>query len=205
MDEPLRVHSPREFEFFLEVTPCAKCGHGPLVPISSKARGEVRPGELPTSVRTRCHGCRAQRTFHVEWTPQFDEQPSEIVDLAQWVGLYFQYADRMDKAPSPAASRTAAGNASECLAEALRFYGTDEMPPESAFRVDASVAAFENNPATFARTHLRELQAVLPQAGWATASRSRPAGAARSPGGCSGSQAGRSRPPGHALIQRFVV
>ena len=51
-----------------------------------------------------------------------------------------------------------------CLAEALKFYGQEEMPAESAFHKAESLAAFRNNPANFARTRLRELQAMLPAA-----------------------------------------
>jgi len=164
MDEPLRVHSPKELEFFLEVTPCARCGHGPLAVRAAKAAGKVAAGELPAAVRTHCRNCNAQRTFHVEWIKQAADQPSEVVDLAQWVGLYFLYADQIGKAQAPAEARAAARRATQCLAEALKFYGPDEMPPESAFRNEQSLAAFHDSPATFARTRLRELQAMLPVA-----------------------------------------
>ena len=164
MDDPLRAHTPRELAFFLEVVPCARCGRGPLEVGERRGGGVPHPGE-PEAIRTRCHSCKAQRTFHVEWTDASPDQPSEIVDLAQWVGLYFQYADRMDKAPAPADARDAATRAAACLAEALKFYGDDEMPPESAFWADPSREAFDSNPAMFARTHLRELRAMLPVAG----------------------------------------
>jgi len=162
MDDPLRVHSPREFEFFLEVTPCARCGHGPLAAAATRAKQADPSDQPPARIRTRCKTCKAQRTFRVEWVEAADDQSSEIVDLAQWMGLYFLYADRMEKAASPADSREAAALAAHCLAEALKFYGLDEMPPESAFRNGQSSAAFQNNPAMFARTHLRELEALLP-------------------------------------------
>lgn len=161
MDDPLAVHSPREFEFFLEVVGCVRCRRGPLrVPASREPKAPA-PGR-EEAIRTRCQHCKAQRTFHVAWTDAPPELPSEVVDLAQWVGLYFQYADRMEKAEDPAEARDAATRAATCLAEALKFYDDDEMPPESAFRAPTSVAAFQSNPATFARTHLRELKAMLP-------------------------------------------
>lgn len=117
------------------------------------------------TLKAHCSNCRAQRTFHIQWVRAADDQPSEVVDLAQWVGLYHLYADKMEKADSPAQARSMARLAAQCLAEALKFYSTEEMPPESAFGKDESIAAFRNNPANFAKTRLRELEAMLPAAG----------------------------------------
>ncbi len=164
MDEPLRVHSPMELEFFLEVTPCARCGRGPLVVRAARSAGKGVAGELPATVRTHCRSCNTQRTFRIDWIAGAADQPSQIVDLAQWVGLYFAYADPIGKAETPAESRAAARRAAQCLVEALKFYGADEMPPESAFRKEQSLAALRNNPANFARTRLQDLQAMLPVA-----------------------------------------
>jgi hypothetical protein len=162
MAELLRVHLARELKFFLEVMPCARCGRGPLAVRAARAAGKGPTDELPVSVRTHCRSCNAQRTFHIEWIKRAADQPSEVVDLAQWVGLYFLHADQIGKAQTPAESRAAARRAAQCLAEALKFYGPDEMPPESAFRKEQSLAAFRNSPANFARTRLRDLQAMLP-------------------------------------------
>jgi len=165
MDEPLRLHSLMELEFFLDVAPCARCGRGPLAVRAARPAGKEQAGELPARVRAHCQSCKAQRTFHIEWIRNAAaDQPSEVVDLAQWVGLYFFYADQVAKAKTPTEARAAARRATQCLAEALKFYGSDEMPPESAFRKEQSLAAFRNNPANFAHTRLRELQAMLPVA-----------------------------------------
>ena len=164
MDEPLRVHSPMELAFFLDVVSCARCGRGPLGVRAARCAGREPTDELPACVQTHCRSCKAQRTFHVEWIKHAADQPSELVDLAQWVGLYFLYADQVGKAKTPTESRAAARRATQCLAEALKFYGPEEMPPESAFRKEQSLAAFRNNPANFAHTRLRELQAMLPVA-----------------------------------------
>jgi len=117
------------------------------------------------TLRAHCSNCHAQRTFHVQLVKVSDDQPSEVVDLAQWVGLYHLYSDEMDKADSPAETRRTARLAAQCLAEALKFYSQEEMPPESAFGKAESVAAFRNNPANFARTRLQGLQAMLPAVG----------------------------------------
>jgi len=65
-------------------------------------------------------------------------------------------------ASSPAETRRNARQAALCLAEALKFHGQEELPPESAFFCEASRAAYRANPANYARTRLRELQALLP-------------------------------------------
>ncbi len=160
MDDPLRVHSPKELELFLEVTPCPRCGHGLTVARLPEARPEG--DDRDCVLRAHCVSCNAQRTFHIRWVQPSDDQPSEVVDLAQWVGLYYVYADAIDKGASPAETRQAARLAAQCLTEAMKFYGEDEMPPESAFRKPRSAAAFDSNPANFARTRLRELLAMLP-------------------------------------------
>ena len=122
-------------------------------------------GQGVIALRAHCSNCRAQRTFHIQWVKVPDDQPSEVVDLAQWVGLYHLYADQMDKADFPAQTRAMARLAAQCLAEALKFYAQEELPPESAFRKAESIAAFQNNPANFARTRLRGLEAMLPAVG----------------------------------------
>lgn len=153
-----------ELTFFLDVAPCARCGRGPLCIRAPRPAAKEQARELPARVRTHCRSCKAQRTFHVQWIDHAADQPSELIDLAQWVGLYFLYADQAGKAKTPVEAMAAASRATQCLAEALKFYGPDEMPPESAFRKEQSLEAFRNNPANFAHTRLRELQAMLPVA-----------------------------------------
>jgi len=128
----------------------------------SKAAPQGRAGQPGGDVKAHCKRCNAQRTFHIQWVKVAADQPSEVIDLAQWVGLYYLYAGEIDKADSPAEARRTARRAAQCLAEALKFYGRDEMPPESAFQKSESLAAFRSNAANFARTRLRELQAMLP-------------------------------------------
>ncbi len=135
-----------------------------------KATPEGGGDHRASAVRVHCKSCNSQRTFHIQWVEVADDQPSEVVDLAQWVGLYYLYADEIDKGDSPTETRTTARRAAQCLAEALKFYAQEEMPPESAFHKAESLVAFRNNPANFARTRLRELQAMLPVAGGAASS-----------------------------------
>jgi len=131
---------------------------------AAKTAPEGGGDRRPSAVRAHCKSCNAQRTFHVQWVKAAADQPSEVIDLAQWVGLYFFYADEIGKVDSPSKARAMARRAAQCLGEALKFYGEEEMPPESAFRKAESVAAFRSNPANFAKTRLRELHAMLPVA-----------------------------------------
>jgi ribosomal protein L37E len=177
MDQPLQVHSPNEIPYYLMVTSCAKCGHGPLVPQDPQAGpADVAEGDAGAdecSVQARCRRCGAEHAFRFRW-PQDTaagapaegvsptDQPSRAIGLGQWVGLYSYFSDASSSADSPAESRALARQASLCLAEALKFYGREELPPESAFYCETSRAAFRANPANYARTRLRELQALLP-------------------------------------------
>ncbi|HUS92234.1 MAG TPA: hypothetical protein VM695_10315 [Phycisphaerae bacterium] len=173
MDEPLGAHTPNEIEYYLLVANCAKCGHGPFVikNVRSEGDGGAAAGSRGAAIRTRCRRCGAQTTFHFRWDGDAPDpadeinptgRPSRIIDLGQWVGLYHVFREQSSSAESPAETRRAARKAAMCLAEALRFYSQEELPPDSAFFCEASRAAFQENRANFARTRLRELQALLP-------------------------------------------
>ena len=170
MNEPLRAHTSNELHYYLMVTPCAHCGRGPLVPEETDL--PVAGGEA--TVRARCKRCGFEVAFSFHWehdvpadTDDADcinpsRQPSRIIDLSQWVSLYYLFSESAASAGSPVDARISARQASLCLSEALKFYRGEELPPESAFFREASVAAFRQNPANFARTRLRDLQAMLP-------------------------------------------
>lgn len=180
MDEPLKAHTPNEMPCYLLVTHCAECGRGPLepqVPADPPAEPPQDPDRPEVSVRARCRRCGHEHSFRFRCQHDVPalgddpdcinptEEPSRIIDLAQWVGLYYHFADASGSAPSPVESRRLARRAALCLSEALKFYSSDEMPPASAFFCsESSAAAFRANRANYARTRLRELQALLPAA-----------------------------------------
>jgi len=178
MGEPLRAHTSNELHYYLMVTPCAHCGRGPLVPeegdlpVAGGAGQEKTPPEA--TLRARCRQCGGEAVFRFHWEHDVpadaddadcispSRQASLIIDLGQWVSLYHLFSESAGSAKSPVDSRTSARQASLCLAEALKFYHDEELPPESAFFREASAAAFRRNPANFARTRLRDLHALLP-------------------------------------------
>jgi len=186
MDEPLRAHTSNELHYYLMVTPCAHCGRGPLVP----EMADLPVAGSEATVRARCKRCGFEAALRFRWDHDVpadaddadcinpSREPSRIVDLGQWVSLYYLFSDSAASAGSPVDARTSARQASLCLSEALKFYGEEELPPQSAFFCEASSSAFRENPAHFARTRLRDLQAMLP----APAHRPAPA-PSRQPGG----------------------
>jgi hypothetical protein len=175
MDEPLRAHTPNELRFYLMVSPCPQCG-GPWEPVWPASRpAGLDPGgdrAREATVAARCKRCRTERAFRVRWdhdVPSEGEgadcinptgKPSRIIDLGQWVSLYWLFAD--SPASSPAEGRRIARTAHLCLDEALKFYGADEFPPDSALFTGASLSAYREHPENYARQRLRDLQAKLP-------------------------------------------
>jgi len=180
MDEPLRAQTPNEVPYYLMVTSCAGCGRGSLAPVEppEPAGDALRqgPGPREAVVYARCRRCGRDHTFRFRWQHDVPaaaddpdginptDQPSRIIDLGQWVGLYCHFSDASSSAEPPGESRRLARRAALCLAEALKFHAGAELPPESAFSCEASAAAYRQNPANYARTRLRELQALLPAA-----------------------------------------
>ena len=177
MSELLSAHTSNELHYYLMVASCAACGGGPLVLASGDLPGGAprNPGQArQASVATRCKRCGEQATFRFRWDRDVvadaddsdcinpSAEPSRIIDLGQWIGLYYLFSESASAAGKPVEARRAARQASLCLAEALKFYGDEELPPEAAFFCEAPATAYRENPANFARTRLLELMAMLP-------------------------------------------
>ena len=127
------------------------------------------PGQ-PAQTHAHCSKCSAGRTFTYTCRyatdadgPRADQinpgdEPSSIIDLGQWLGLYHMLIESdPSRSAGPEARRAAL-----CLAEALKFYVDDELPPPSAFFTPATAAAFREHPENFARQKLRDMRARLP-------------------------------------------
>ena len=183
MDEPLPAHTLNEVRYYLMVTPCAACGNGPY------AADEIRqPPENPSVVvvEAHCEHCDAKRSFAATTQHELPEtgvraeiinpgrEPSRIVDLGQWLGLFYLLVESAFSADKPVETRRLGYRASLCLSEALKFYGLDdELPPGSAFFVPGTIEAYRNNPEKFARQKLRDMQTKLPSPGVMAANVSR--------------------------------
>lgn len=151
------------------VCSCRACGKGPW--IIDQADTPKEPRKI-TTVTAHCSFCHAIRDFsftcaHIP--PEDQDQcinptdsPSRIIDLGQWLSLHALMLDEAASADSPHAAHRSAYQARLCLAEALKFYGDDELPDKSAFFSHTSDLAFRKHPESFARQKLRDMLATLP-------------------------------------------
>ncbi len=168
---PLRVRTVNELRYYLMVTGCPQCGKGPLQLAHAPPRCErFTRYALPV----RCRACEAQR--EVEFICEFElpesgagsetvnpkPAPSAVIDLAGWLSLFYLLAESASQAPDAVAARREGYRAGLCLAEALKFYGDDELPPETAFYAERSAAAFHEHPEGFAKERLLRMHAKLP-------------------------------------------
>lgn len=168
MDQPLPAHSLNEVKFYLTVTACQACGAGPWItgPVTPPAGPEI-------AIHAHCHSCGQAREFAFRCeTPASAEtgdecinptpDTSRLIDLRQWLSLFYMLIDEASRETSKPQSRIKGYRAALCLEEALKFYGDNELPPETAFFSPASVSAFREHSERFARQRLRDLRARLP-------------------------------------------
>ncbi|KPK84505.1 MAG: hypothetical protein AMJ81_05330 [Phycisphaerae bacterium SM23_33] len=175
----MRAHSLTEAYLYLRVTPCPDCSGGPWQVQDQPAATADAPPQPPPgrALRARCQQCGARREFVLEGVepPAGGLAPgpaevinptpaaSEIIDLGQWVSLFYLLVGSADRAADKAETRRLTFQAAQCLDEALKFYaGDDELPPPSAFFVESSRQAFAEHPEKFARQRLRDLRGKLP-------------------------------------------
>lgn len=128
----------------------------------------------PLHVPIRCKSCRQGRVLQAQCQfapagpgPESEiinptPQPSRVVDLAQWLSLFYLLVESAAAEPSRPAVRQMGYQAALCLAEALKFYSDNELPPETAFFTPSSSQAFREHPSNFARQKLRDMQSRLP-------------------------------------------
>jgi hypothetical protein len=152
------------------VSPCASCGKGPWIvdaPEVPSAAGR------PTTIRAHCKGCQTSREFTFVFAHDLPADapaetinpspaPSEIVDLAQWMSLFYHLVEASSSQPDRPEARRLGYRAALCLAEALKFYEDDELPPDTAFFARSSLESYREHPEKFARQRLRDMQAKLP-------------------------------------------
>jgi len=180
MDEPLRAHTLNEVRYYLMVSPCPACGKGPWVtdatrPTSRPSTGKPAEGTpAPSHVDAHCKQCGHRQTFSVlcEYalpetgaqaeTINPDDRPSRIVDVGQWLSLFYMLIESASSQKDPVETRRVGYRAALCLAEALKFYGENQLPPQSAFFSAERLETFRKSPESFARQRLRDMQAKLP-------------------------------------------
>ncbi len=170
----LPARTVAEATYYLVATACPHCGEGPLRPLRQET--EDADGET-TRIAARCGHCAAEEEYLFACPPDADathgavarevinpsDEPSRLVDVAQWVGLFYRLIAQASAAEDAAETRRLGYRAALCLDEALKFYaGGEELPPESAFFSPAALETFREHPDKFARRRLRDLRDRLP-------------------------------------------
>lgn len=170
----LHAHSIAEIHLFLMATPCEECGRGPL-----EASPRPRPPagrKAAFELHAACQAC--DREHHYTFTlapdaPADDpddlyptvnptDNPSEILDVGQWIVLFRVVLEAAGKEPAKIEARRLGYEAGQCLAEALKFYEDNDLPPESAVRCASTRARLRDHPEQFSKEHLLARRAKLP-------------------------------------------
>lgn len=175
-DKPLPAHSLAEVYLYLMATPCPLCGRGPLEGADPQPHRTGRTG-LVLHMPVTCGGCLATNEMHFEVPADAGmidkdapplindtDDPSEIIDLAQWVTLFRTIADAAARQKNKHESRRLGIEAALCLEEGMKFYAGDgnDLPPPEAFFTEASKTRFRERPEQFSRRRLADLRAKLP-------------------------------------------
>jgi len=173
MEEPLQAYTINEAHYYLMVTACKACGKGPWTIDAT----DKDPAAGIVTLRAKCKNCQGARDFAFvcehEVPPSGPEaeivnpsdSPSRIIDLGQWLSLFYLLVETAAREPSRPETRRLGYRAALCLAEAMKFYTDDELPPAEAFFSPETARVFQEHPENFARQKLRNMQAKLPMLG----------------------------------------
>ncbi|MFP3937492.1 MAG: hypothetical protein ACLFVW_04050 [Phycisphaerae bacterium] len=174
MSELPHAATVNEAKYFLMVTPCPGCGKGPW--LLDDSTEPAASGEK-FSIDARCKSCGREETFEFVCDSasrdedaeliSASESPSGLIDVAQWLSLFYRHIETAADDNTPARERRLLGyRAALCLREALKFYGEeDELPDASAFFTEPSRDAFREHPESFAREKLLDMRSKLPKLG----------------------------------------
>jgi hypothetical protein len=168
------VHSVAEAYLFVMVRRCAACGEGPVQTQDNLTRAtSARDGWTLSTVCAKCKNSESLQ-FIIEPEPTRTEaasnrinptsKRSEAIDLLGWLTLYRTIIESAKKQEQPAEMRRLAGEAAQCLDEALKFYEPgDELPPAGAFFSQDSAQRFRDHPQQFARSRWMHERSRLPE------------------------------------------
>ena len=170
--KPRSAHSILEAHLHVMLQVCPKCAAGPL----AVSDDETEEEHIDSIIRLDCAcpacGEKAAYRFRIDsrWAaasepPRINptDQPSKLIDVAQWLTLYHILIARSKEASDRTASRGEAYQAALCIVEALKFYEPDnDLPPAAAFFSDQARAQARAHPAFFARDKLLSMQTGLP-------------------------------------------
>lgn len=160
MSEPgqqLSSRSAQEEGLYLLIRPCEKCRAGPLEEIAREA------GDVGEQVKTRCNSCGQECVLSfTRATSGKSAGQSELIDVAEWLGLCHHFMDLAQTNPPDEQSHEQIVLARYCLNEALKFYPEDShLPPPSAFFGRLGDQRYKEHPAVFLKTKLLNLRRRL--------------------------------------------
>ncbi len=180
----LTVHSVAEAYLCLLVTPCRDCGRGPLRQRGDLTRTAAARGGWLLSAACGACGSRAELAFDIQPPPTRAQarsdtinptaERSQAIDLLGWITLFQTILAESQKQTDRQMARQLAWESAQCLDEALKFYGDNELPPADAFFSDVARDRFRAHPEYFARSKWRERRLLLPDARTRAAAAERP-------------------------------
>lgn len=176
-DTPLTAHSVCEVSLYFRITPCPACGDGPL-----EEQNPSGPADQTVSTIIRkdaiCRSCDhkisvsfrmpvgdCQSSGDRAGAISGSDEPSEIIDLPQWLTLHSLLLNEASHETDKVVKRDAQIRAGECLTEALKFYDDPEndLPPRTACFCEASKHKLMDQPEIYSRQRLVNLRASLPK------------------------------------------
>lgn len=174
-DPLLTAHSLAELYLYITVNPCPDCGGG--YEYDEPERTSKEGEELRLSLRLRCSRCPRQEVLQFRLpagtatnapdqtaTINPTDEPSTIIDVAQWITLFRTFVERAAQEPDKVRARHMGLEAAQCLDEAIKFYDdpdSDLPPPDALFHRD-SRERMREHPEQFSRERLLNLRAKLP-------------------------------------------
>lgn len=175
-EAPLLAHSLGEAHLYLLAAACGACGRGPLC-ADGGSEAPIPDAAGTLVVRAICESCgkAVQTTFRIAQHPETGasskvinatDEPSLILDLAQWLTLFRMISETAGREPDKTHARELALEAAQCLEEAMKFYddAENDLPPAEAFFHSASKERFRAYPEQFSRRRLIHLRSRLPNA-----------------------------------------
>lgn len=161
--QPLPSRSIQEEGLYLLVRLCDKCQAGSLQEISrEKSQIASGPG-IREQIKARCNSCGQECDLaFTRATSDATAGQSELIDVAEWLGLCHHFMDLAQTNPQEKQSHEQIILARYCLNEALRFYPQDShLPPPSAFFGRLGDQRYKDHPAVFLKTKILDLRRRL--------------------------------------------
>jgi len=169
----MEVSTLNELKYYLMVSPCPLCDKGRR--LLRRVNAPNRPGGSYL-VETICEQCSAEGQLHVTCRTapgQLPDDPecinptdrhSDVIDLAQWLSLFYLLIESAAAETAKPEVKLRGYRAALCLAEALKFYGPDDLPGDGAFFSSTTVQLYRQHPERFSKSRLLAMQAKLPPA-----------------------------------------